>query len=76
MIFSRILQGVEQVCVIDGATVRSVEGRRSADNSALQRYFIHYPTLHTNDEQFRIAGPISLVDKVMELGRKGIGITL
>ena len=75
LIFSRILRGVEQVCVIDGATVRSVEGRRlDTITPALQRYFIHYPTLHTNDEQFRIAGPISLVDKVMELGRKGIGI--
>ena len=75
LIFSRTLRGVAQICIIDGATVRSAEGRRlDAMTPTLQRYFVHYPALRAKGEEFRISGPIALVDKVMELGKKGIGV--
>ncbi len=75
LIFSRTLRGVAQICIIDGATVRSAEGRRlDAMTPTLQRYFVRYPALRAKEEEFRISGPIALVDKVMELGKKGIGV--
>ncbi|MEL0020654.1 MAG: DNA gyrase subunit B, partial [Rickettsiales bacterium] len=33
-----------------------------------------YPTLHAKEEEIRISGPVELIDKVMELGKKGIGV--
>ena len=75
LVFSRSLRGVAQVRIIDGATVKSAEGHRlDAITPVLQRYFVRYPTLHSKDEEFRISGPVALVDKVMELGKKGIGV--
>ena len=73
--FSRTLRGVAQTFMIDSALVRSAEGRRlDAMTSSLQRYFVHYPTLRAKEDEHRISGPTALVDKVMALGRKGIGV--
>ena len=75
LIFTRTLRGVAQICIIDSATVGSAEGRRlDAMTPTLQRYFVRYPSLRAKEEEFRISGPVSLVDKVMDLGKKGIGV--
>ncbi|MED5574557.1 MAG: DNA gyrase subunit B, partial [Pseudomonadota bacterium] len=33
-----------------------------------------YPTLHAKEEEIRISGPVELIEKVMELGKKGISV--
>jgi len=75
LMFFRTLRGVAQAFMIDAALVRSSEGRRlNAMTSSLQRYFARYPTLRAKEDQHRISGPTALVDKVMALGKKGIGM--
>ncbi len=75
LVYTRTLRGVTQSFEIDSALIHSVEGRRlDRMASELQRHYEHYPTLRTKDKDILIAGPIALVDEVMELGRKGIGV--
>ena len=75
VIFKRTLRGVTQIREIDSDLVKSVEGRR-LDGMApkLQRFYGQYPTLHAKEEEIRISGPVALIDKIMDLGRKGIGV--
>jgi len=73
--FARTLRGVTQTYEIDGALIRSAEGRRlDAMAVELQKRYDQYPTLISKDAEFRITGPVALVDQVMELGRKGITV--
>lgn len=75
IVLSRTLRGVKQVCEVDSALVGSVEARNlDTMAAALQRFYGRYPTLHAKDEEFRISGPVELIDRVMGLGRKGIGV--
>ncbi len=75
LVFRRTLRGVTQSYEIDGALIRSAEGRRLDGMAAeLQAYYTYQPTLCAKDEETRIAGPVELVEEVMRLGRKGIAI--
>ena len=75
VVFKRTLRGVAQIREIDGDLVRSVEGLRlDAMAPTLQRFYGRYPILHAKEEEIRISGPVELIDKVMELGKKGIGV--
>ena len=75
VVFKRTLRGVAQIREIDGDLVRSVEGLRlDAMTPTLQRFYGRYPILHAKEEEIRISGPVELIDKVMELGKKGIGV--
>ena len=40
----------------------------------LQEFYGRYPTLHAKEQEIRISGPVELIDKVMDLGKKGIGV--
>jgi DNA gyrase subunit B len=73
--FTRTLRGVKEVHAIDGALISS-SGARRLDEMAgrLQKIYARHGTLNVKDNEFSITGPISLVDKVMELGRRGVGI--
>jgi DNA gyrase subunit B len=72
--FSRVVRGVpEGPHVIDGAVIRSAEARRVDEFAAdLQRLYGRHGTLTAKDEEFPITGPVSLVDAIMALGRKGV----
>ncbi len=73
--FTRILRGVAERHVIDGALIQSVEARRLDDNAgALQKIYQRHGTLVIKDAEHSITGPVSLVDVIMEQGRKGISI--
>ncbi|MEC7302510.1 MAG: DNA topoisomerase (ATP-hydrolyzing) subunit B, partial [Pseudomonadota bacterium] len=75
VVFKRTLRGVAQIRQIDGDLVRSVEGLRlDAMAPKLQRFYGRYPTLHAKEDEIRISGPVELIEKVMELGKKGIGV--
>lgn len=73
--FNRMLRGVTETHVIDGAIMRSSDARE-LDNmaAALQATFAKHGQLTSKDKEYNITGPVSLVDKVTELGRKGVSI--
>ena len=73
--FSRTLRGVTERHAVDGALMRSAEAHR-LDGMApeLQRVYSRPATLKTKDKESRITGPVGLVDAVLALGRKGVGI--
>jgi DNA gyrase subunit B len=71
-IFTRTVFGVLERRLVDAAQLGSVEARRLQGMSAgLREAFDKTGTLKSKDKEFRIDGPTSLVDAVMELGRKG-----
>ena len=73
--FSRLLRGVTEHHVVDGAVMRSAEARRLDEMASdLQDIYTRPATLKAKDKEYRITGPIELVEAVMELGRKGISI--
>jgi len=75
LVFSRTLRGVTQRFTIDGDLVRSADARRlDAMAAAFQEYYGRAPTLIAKESQTRIAGPVQLVEKIMEMGRKGLSI--
>ena len=74
--FIRILRGVpDGPHIIDGAVIRSVEAR-AIDKYAgeLQNTYSRHGRLVAKEQTFDITGPVSLVENVMELGRKGVNM--
>jgi DNA gyrase subunit B len=73
--FSRQLRGVPQRFVIDGDLIRSAEARRlDVMTSELQVTYEKPSILIIKDRQHRITGAVTLVDQVMEQGRKGVSV--
>jgi len=74
--FQRTFRGVTKRHAIDGPLIRSTEARRlDAMAGDLQETFALHSELEGKDESYRITGPISLVEAVFRLGRKGITIS-
>jgi DNA gyrase subunit B len=75
LVFSRNRQGVDERRLIDAAMLRSSEARRlDGDAAALREVYDRPGKLTARDREFSIAGPIGLVEAVMEIGRRGIEI--
>jgi DNA gyrase subunit B len=75
IIFTHTLRGVVERHVIDGAMMRSAEARRLDEMVVeLQDTYARPATLVSKDREMRITGPVRLINAVMELGRKGVGI--
>jgi DNA gyrase subunit B len=75
LVFSRTRQGVDERRLIDAAMLRSSEARRlDGDAAALREVYDQPGKLTARDREFSIAGPIGLVEAVMEIGRRGIEI--
>jgi DNA gyrase subunit B len=75
LVLSRAHQGIEERRLIDAALLRSAEARRLDGDSARLREIYDGPgTLAARDKTWPITGPISLVEAVMELGRRGIDV--
>jgi DNA gyrase subunit B len=73
--FTRTLRGVTETHAIDGALIRSTGARRLDERAAeLQKLYARHGKLSVKDREFVITGPVSLVDRVMEVGRKGVAI--
>jgi DNA gyrase subunit B len=76
LVLSRTRQGVGERRLIDAALLRSAEARRlDADGPRLREVYERPGTLTARDKSWPIAGPTSLVEAVMELGRRGIDVT-
>jgi len=75
VVLSRTRQGVAERHLIDAALLRSSEARRlDADSEKLREVYDRPGTLASRDKSYPIAGPTSLVEAVMELGRRGIDV--
>jgi DNA gyrase subunit B len=73
--FSRTLRGVTQRYTIDSDLVRSTDARRlDAMASEFQEYYGRSPTLMVKETEHRISGPVQLVERIMETGRRGLSI--
>jgi DNA gyrase subunit B len=73
--FNRRLRGVTRRYVIDGPLIRSAESHRlDAMAGDLQHAYTHHAKLKTKDRESAVTGPLSLVEAVMEQGRKGVTV--
>jgi DNA gyrase subunit B len=73
--FTRTLRGVEECHVIDSALIQSAEARKlDAKAGELQKLYMRHGTLVVKDKEISITGPVSLVNMIMQSGRKGIGM--
>lgn len=75
LVFTRMLRGVAERHVINSALIRSAEARHlnsMADD--LHSNYSGHGVLRAKDKEHAITGPVSLVDTIMEMGRKGVGI--
>ncbi|MDE0539722.1 MAG: DNA topoisomerase (ATP-hydrolyzing) subunit B [Rhodospirillales bacterium] len=74
--FTRTLRGVrEGPHVIDGAVIRSAEAHAIDAHAAdLQEQYSRHGRLASKDNEFVITGPVSLVDIVLEQGRKRVSM--
>jgi len=74
--FMRVLRGVpDGPHIIDGTVISSVEARAiDRHASELQKNYSRHGTLVAKETSYPIPGPVSLIDAVMAIGRKGISI--
>ena len=73
--FTRTVRGVSERHAIDGALIRSIEARRLDDMAGkLQEVYARHGKLTAKDTDHIITGPVSLVDTITGLGRKGAAI--
>jgi DNA gyrase subunit B len=74
--FSRTKQGVGEARLIEANLMGSSEARRlDADAAMLRETYAAPGKLVARDREFRITGPVGLVDAVMDIGRRGLDIT-
>src|SRR4051812_43932417 len=75
LIFSRNRQGVDERRLIEWSLLRSSEARRlDGDGERLRELYLRPGKLAARDKEYAITGPSSLVDAVMEIGRRGIEV--
>ena len=73
--FTRTLRGVGERHVIGRAVVESSEARRlKALAGSLQQLYDKHGKLLVKDKEHPVTGPVSLVDTITALGRKGVAI--
>ncbi|MBV8334664.1 MAG: DNA topoisomerase (ATP-hydrolyzing) subunit B [Alphaproteobacteria bacterium] len=75
LVLRRTRQGVGERYLIDAALLRSSEARRlDADRDKLREIYGRRGSLAARDKTYPVTGPVSLVEAVMELGRRGIEV--
>jgi DNA gyrase subunit B len=73
--FARMLRGVRERHVVDNQIIGSSEARRiNVQAGNMQELYAKHGVLKVKDKEYTITGPVSLVDTVMDLGRKGVAI--
>ncbi|MEO8559872.1 MAG: DNA topoisomerase (ATP-hydrolyzing) subunit B [Rhodospirillales bacterium] len=73
--FQRLLRGVAERHVIDGALIRSAEARKLDSMAlALQGVYVKAAKLVLKDRELQIYSPTELLSAVLEQGRKGIAV--
>src|SRR4029077_3096969 len=75
LVFSRTRQGVGERRIIDRLLLGSSEARRlDGDKDRLREIYARPGKLVARDKEYPIPGPSSLVEAVMEIGRRGIEV--
>jgi DNA gyrase subunit B len=70
-----MLRGVQEAHVIDGALIKSTDARKLDENAArMQKIYAKPGLLTAKEREFEITGPVSLVDAVLQLGRRGTAV--
>ncbi len=76
IVLSRVLRGVTERHLLDATMLRSAEARRLDEWQAeLAETYAHAAALAIKDREVAVHGPVTLVDAVMENGRKGVSIS-
>ncbi|MDH3335520.1 MAG: DNA topoisomerase (ATP-hydrolyzing) subunit B [Rhodospirillaceae bacterium] len=71
----RTLRGVTNTYEIDSALINSAEARRLDEMAgSLQKLYARHGTFTIKDKTTNITGPVSLLDSVIELGKKGLSM--
>ena len=75
-VFSRVTRGVTERVEVGSELLRSSEARRlDRLTGHLQKVYAGTgATLHIKDGDTRIAGPVDLIDRIVETGRKGLSV--
>ncbi|MEG3617094.1 DNA topoisomerase (ATP-hydrolyzing) subunit B [Magnetovibrio sp. PR-2] len=72
---SRTLRGVTETHVLDAAVIKSAEARRLDEMAGtLQKTYMKHGTLTAKEKDHVITGPVDLIDRVTEMGRKGLAV--
>ena len=75
LIFSRNRQGVDERRLIEWSLLRSSEARRlDGDGERLRELYQRPGKLVAREREHTITGPSSLVDSIIEIGRRGIEV--
>ncbi|MTJ82526.1 MAG: DNA topoisomerase (ATP-hydrolyzing) subunit B [Telmatospirillum sp.] len=75
LIFTRTLRGVTETHHIDAAVIKSPEARKLDELAArLKEIYQHHSELVIRERTTRVTGPVSLLDTILDAGRKGIAI--
>ncbi len=71
----RVLRGVDEVRILDGAVLRSGEARRLGEFTAsLQETYSQPARLERKDKSQPVYGPIDLLQSILEEGEKGLSL--
>ncbi|MBL4615633.1 MAG: DNA gyrase subunit B, partial [Magnetovibrio sp.] len=72
---TRTLRGVTDTHVINASLIKSAEARHLNGMAAdLQKNFMRHGVLTAKDKDHALTGPVGLIDRVTEMGRKGLSI--
>jgi DNA gyrase subunit B len=75
LVFARTLRGVTETHHIDAALIRSPEARKLDEQAArLKEVYREQSDLVIREKTTRVTGPVSLLDAILDAGRKGIAI--
>jgi DNA gyrase subunit B len=75
LVFERKLRGETDRAVIDQVAINSVEARRLVETAGeFQKVYGRFAKLKAGDREVEITGPTRLIDAVLDIGKKGVGM--
>jgi DNA gyrase subunit B len=73
--FKRTVRGVTETHILDSAILHSSEARYlDAQAGELQEFYTQSSELKIKEKEFRVSGPVSLVDAVLAEGKRGTSL--
>ena len=73
--FKRTVRGVTETHILDSAILHSSEARYlDAQAGELQEFYTQSSELKIKEKEFRVSGPVSMVDAVLAEGKRGTSL--